>query len=42
MAAAVGGRTPIVLKLLAAAGHEAATLVGCANRYGQTAVHIGE
>jgi hypothetical protein len=40
MAAAVGGRTAIVLKLLAAAGQEAAQLVGCVNRYGQSAVHI--
>lgn len=40
MAAAVAGRTNIVTKLLAAAGQEAAQLVGCANRYGQTVVHI--
>ncbi len=30
-----------MLKLLAAAGQEAAQLVGCVNRYGQSAVHIG-
>lgn len=34
-------RTAIVLKLLAAADQEAAQLVGCVNRYGQSAVHIG-
>lgn len=40
MAAAVGGRTAIVLKLLTAAGQEAAELVQAANRYGQTTLHI--
>lgn len=40
MAAAVAGRTSIVLKLLQAAGKEAPALVMQANRYGSTALHI--
>ncbi|EFN57472.1 hypothetical protein CHLNCDRAFT_142986 [Chlorella variabilis] len=40
MAAAVGGRTSIALKLLQAAGQEAADLVQAPNRYGATSLHI--
>ncbi|PSC75657.1 serine threonine-phosphatase 6 regulatory ankyrin repeat subunit A [Micractinium conductrix] len=40
MAAAVGGRTSIVLKLLAAAGQDAPAMVQAANKYGQNAVHV--
>ncbi|KAL4425708.1 hypothetical protein ABPG75_009724 [Micractinium tetrahymenae] len=40
MAAAVGGRTPIVLKLLEAAGQEAPALVQQATRGGQNCLHL--
>ncbi|KAL4859919.1 Cortactin-binding protein 2 [Chlorella vulgaris] len=40
MAAAVGGRTGIVVKLLEEAGQQASDLVQAANRYGQTTLHI--
>ena len=40
MAAAVADRHNIAVRLLSAAGGAVGTLVGHANRYGQTAVHI--
>lgn len=40
MAAAVADRHGIALRLLRAAGHEAASLAVATNRYGQSAAHI--
>ena len=40
MAAAVADRHNVAVRLLSAAGSAVGVLVGHANRYGQTAVHI--